>query len=402
MMMAGIAISRLFQRIQVPDVIGLLGFGLVLGPSGLGLSPFRFDSLGTQILITAGAAYILLRGGMSVDHAIVRPVWLTILLLATIGVLVTAAITAVPASILFGVTPVAGLLIAAVIASTDPATLIPILERIHLKPRVRQALVTESALNDATGAILTLTVLTALLGHTASPAAFVLQFVWLVALGFAIGVAIGVLAAWLCTENSWLERERGLVILGAAIASYGVAEAVGGSGFMASFVAGVVLGALGRSKSFRPASMHLQYSDHYLDVSTDLFRILVFALLGSSIDMSRLAPQLPVVLIVVLVFITVARPVAVLVCALPDRRAHWSWQELTFLSWSRQTGVVPAVLVGILASLHSPYIAEISAVTTVAILLTIVIQGATAGWAARRLHLTVCSSSDLATPGTRG
>jgi cell volume regulation protein A len=224
------------------------------------------------------------------------------------------------------------------------------------------------------------------------------------ALGFAVGAAIGVLSAWLSTENRWLEKERGLVVLGAAILSYGVAQAVGGSGFMASFVAGAALGALGRRERFRPAPAHLEYSDHYLDVSMDLFRILVFALLGSSIDISRLAPQLPVVLTVVVVFMTVARPAAVLVCALLDRRARWSWQELVFLSWSRQTGVVPAVLVGILASLHAPHIGEITGVTTLAILFTIVVQGATAGWAARRLHLTVVGSSSpgIASPGTVG
>ena len=127
--------------------------------------------------------------------------------------------------------------------------------------------------------------------------------------------------------------------------------------------------------------------EHYVGNTALAFRILIFILLGSQVDFAPIQQYLVPGIAVVAVFMLVARPVTVFLCALPDRHAKWTVKEMLFMSWTRETGVIPAALVGLLAGKGAPNIDVIGAVTFIAILATILIQASTTRWVAGKLGL---------------
>src|SRR3981081_1540755 len=137
---------------------------MLIGPAVVGSIDIKADSALNQIILLFGASYILFDGGASLRFSVLKGVWITITVLATVGVVITAAITAVAAYYALGVPFMVALLLGAAIASTDPATLVPIFRQIRVRDRVAQTVMSESAFNDATGAILTFAVLAAAAG----------------------------------------------------------------------------------------------------------------------------------------------------------------------------------------------------------------------------------------------
>ncbi len=127
--------------------------------------------------------------------------------------------------------------------------------------------------------------------------------------------------------------------------------------------------------------------DEYVLTTAFVMRSFIFILLGAQVDFALMNQYLVGGVLVVVVFMLVARPVAVFVCAAPDRRAKWSLQELLFMCWTRETGVIPAALAGLLVGMNAPGAPVIASVTFIAILMTILIQATTTKWLARRLGL---------------
>ena len=123
-----------------------------------------------------------------------------------------------------------------------------------------------------------------------------------------------------------------------------------------------------------------------------IMRMFIFILLGSQVDFSLMNRYLVGGVIVVIVFMLVARPITVFLCALPDRRAKWSFNEMLFMCWTRETGVIPAALAGLLLGMKAPGGQIIASVTFIAILMTIVIQATTTKWLARKLGLLIKGS----------
>ena len=383
----GILASRLAAVVRVPDVVLLLLSGVAIGRSGLGWLNLPPDLPGVQLFVVVGAAYILFRGGTTLEFRVLRSVWLTVALLATLGVLATGFVTAFFAAYLFAIPYAAGLLIAAVVASTDPATLIPILEHIRIPIRLKQTILAESALNDATGAIFTFAVLPVALGSSPEPLVTSGSFLWQAAASIGVGSLGGLAAGLLMAERGWLSAYANPLLLGLVILSYAVAEVIGASGYMAAFTAGLLVGNIQYSRFRAEPSVH-ERTVHYLDVTAGVFRMFIFVLLGTQLDLRSLLGLAVPALLTVLALMALARPLAVLLCALPDRAAKWTRADLTFLSWSRETGVIPAALVAALAARHAPHMGQIGAVVTLTILVTILVQGSTAGPLARALGLS--------------
>src|SRR5512135_1499302 len=144
---------------KVPDVVVFLLVGMVIGPGMLGFVDIKADSTVNQLILIFGSSYILFDGGASIKLKVLKEVWITLVVIATIGVLITAAITGVAAYYFLGVPVIVALLLGATLASTDPATLVPVFKQIKIKERVAQTVMSESAFNDAMGAIVTFTVL---------------------------------------------------------------------------------------------------------------------------------------------------------------------------------------------------------------------------------------------------
>ena len=377
------------QKIRIPDVAIFLLAGIALGPHGLKLIDIGADSALNQIILLFGASYILFDGGAALRIPVLKLVWISIVVLATAGVLITAVIVALAAHLVFGLAPVLALLLGASIASTDPATLLPIFRQIRISERVAQTVMSESAFNDAMAAILTFSVLTVATGsgHFSFGGAL-LDLVKQAAIGIAAGVALGYLAALLIAHERWavLAEYAPVVTLVAVIGAYFAASGLQASGFMAVFVFGILLGNK-EQLGFRMEEGEAQKLNEFILTTAFIMRLFIFILLGGQLDFVQMARHWEGGVAIALVLMFVARPVAVFVCALPDRRARWRFSELLFMCWTRETGVIPAALAGLLLGSKVPEAHLIASVTFVTILMTILIQAPTTEWLGRGLGL---------------
>lgn len=388
---SGTVTAVVAQKLRVPDVVVFLLVGIVLGPTGLGLIDIKADSAANQLILIFGSCYILFDGGASLRLNVLKGVWITIVVLATAGVLITAAITAAAAQLFLGVPLIVALLLASTIASTDPATLVPVLRQVKIKERVAQTVMSESAFNDAIGAILTFAVLALAMNQgELSIAAAAFDLVKQAGLGLIVGGVLGYLAALLIAHErlGFLQEYAPAVSLMAVIGAYLGADGLQASGFMAVFVFGIVIG----NQDVFGFSMTVDERgklDDYVLTTSLLMRMFIFILLGTQVDFALMGKHLLGGLAVVAVFMLIARPLTVFACALPDRRARWTRNELLFMCWTRETGVIPGALAGLLIGIGAPEAKLIAAVTFLAILVTILVQATTTRWLAGRLKLLI-------------
>jgi cell volume regulation protein A len=388
LLVAGLVARLLATLVRVPEIVFLLGIGALLGPSALDVLDVPLDSLGAQLVFTLGVSSILFYGGLNLSLEILRKVWLSLGLLAVVGVIVTAVITGAAAALVFGLPFEQGLLIGAVLSPTDPAILIPLFIGSRLRPKVAQTVVAESAFNDPTGAVLALAVAGALLSGQNSLTGPAGDFLGQLALSTAGGVLAGiVLSAAISSRRAGIWRESSAIAVLAVLAmSYVSLDFAGGSGYLGAFLAGLIVGNM----RMLGLSMHDEHSRDLTITSrslADIVTIFVFVVVGANLPFHALGEEILPALAVVAVLLLVARPVTVAICMLPDRRSGWSRAELAFVCWTRETGVVPAALVGVLAALAVPNGDLLASVVALAILVTLAVQAVPAPWLARRLGL---------------
>jgi cell volume regulation protein A len=393
----GTITGLLAQRARIPDVAAFLLAGMLIGPQALGLIDIKADSALYQILLLFGASYILFDGGASLRFDVMKRIWITVVVIATVGVVITAAITGVAAHFVLGLPWIVAALLGATLASTDPATLVPIFRQIHIRDRVAQMVMSEAAFNDATGAIVTFGVLTVAMGSGEFSLMWsLIDLLKEAAIGIVAGVVLGYLAALLIAHERWaffLEYAPVVTIM-AVIGAYFAADGLRASGFMAVYVFGIMLGNK-EAFGFKMADGEAQKLDQYVETTAFIMRLLIFILLGSQVDFGLMNRYLLGGIVVVAVLMLAARPAAVFLCALPDRRARWSLNEILFMCWTRETGIMPAALAGILLGVKAPGAQTIAAVTFIAILMTILIQAPTTRWLGARLGLVPPTTPDI-------
>jgi cell volume regulation protein A len=385
----GTLAGLLAQKIRIPDVAVFLVAGIAIGPQMLGLIHISAESALNQIILLFGASYILFDGGASLRLNVLKQVWITILVISTIGVIVTAVITGIAAHYILGIPLIVALLLGATLAATDPATLVPIFRQIRIKGRVAQTVMSESAFNDAMGAIVSFGVLAVAMGDEKfSLALSLFDLIKQSVIGIVAGIALGYLAALLIAHERWafLAEYAPVVTLVAVIAAYFAASGLHASGFMAVFVFGIMLGNK-ETFDFQMEPGEAQKLDEFVLTTAFIMRLFIFILLGAQVDFALMGKYWLGGVAVVTVLMLMARPVTVFLCALPDRRARWSFAELVFMCWTRETGVIPAALAGLLLGIKAPGAQVIASVTFVAILMTILIQAPTTEWLGRRLRL---------------
>jgi cell volume regulation protein A len=247
----------------------------------------------------------------------------------------------------------------------------------------------ESAFNDAMGAIVTFAVLAVAMGTGEfSPAASLLDLLKQSVVGIVAGATLGYLAALLIAHERWafLAEYAPVVTLVAVVGAYFAADGLQASGFMAVFVFGIVLGNKD-SFGFVMEAGEQQKLEEYVATTAFIMRLFIFILLGAQVDFGLMAQYWRGGTVVVAVLIFVARPLTVFPCALPDRRARWHFDEMLFMCWTRETGVIPAALAGLLLGMKAPGAQMIASVTFIAILATILIQAPTTRWLAGKLGL---------------
>ena len=384
--------SGLLARLaRVPDVVVFLLVGMLIGPGMLGFVDIKADSGINQLILIFGSSYILFDGGASIKLKVLKEVWITLVVIATVGVLITAAITGAAAYYFLGIPVMVALLLGATLASTDPATLVPVFKQVKIKERVAQTVMSESAFNDAMGAIVTFTVLGVAMGagdFSATDA--LIDLLKQTSFGIVIGGVLGYLAAFLIAHEryNFLAEFAPVVTLMAVIAAYMAADGLHASGFMAVFVFGIMLGNV-ESLGFKRSSEESHQLEDFVMTTALIMRMFIFILLGTQVDFGLMNQYLWAGVAVVIVFMLVARPVTVFLCALPDRHAKWAFKEMLFMCWTRETGVIPGALAGMLVGMKAPGAQIIASVTFIAILMTILIQATTTKWLAKKLDLLV-------------
>ena len=385
----GTLTALLAQKIKIPDVALFLIVGLLIGPDTLGLIDIRADSALNVTILLFGASYILFDGGASLRLSVLRQVWITIVVIATVGVVITAAITGISAHFILGVPLIVALLLGATLSATDPATLVPIFRQIRIRDRVAQTVISESAFNDATGAIVTFGVLAVAMGtHEFSLATSLFELLKQSIIGIFAGIVLGYVAAFIIAHERWsfLVEYAPVVTLVVVLGAYFSADSLHASGFVAVFVAGIVIGNKD-TLGFRMEEGEQRKLEEFVSTTAFIMRLFIFILLGTQIDFGLMRQNLAGGIIVTLIFMLIARPATVFLCALPDRRARWSFNEMLFMCWTRETGVIPAAIAGLLVSMKAPGAHLIASITFIAIVMTILIQAPTTQWLGDKLGL---------------
>jgi cell volume regulation protein A len=406
LLLSAALVARLVASLlRVPEILVLVLVGALLGPSLLDVIDVPLDSVGAQLIFTLGVSLILFYGGLNLSVGVLRHVWVGLGMLVVPGVVLTAVVTGAVAHFAFDLPWTAALLMGAVLSPTDPAILIPLFVRSRLRPKVAQTVVAESAFNDPTGAVLALALAGVLLSGNGSLAAPAGEFAVDLGISTVIGILAGVfLAAVISSQRAGIWRESSAAaVLAVVTIGYFSLDSAGGSGYLGAFLAGLIVGNMERLG----LAMH---SEHERDMrqfafnTADLVTFFVFLVLGANIPFDELGENLLPAIAVLAALLLLARPLTVLACTLPDRRGAWTRHEVAFLCWTRETGVVPAALVGVLAGLGVPHNDEYASVVALAIIMTLILQALPAGWLAGRLGLLDGEAPTAAspTPGTVG
>jgi cell volume regulation protein A len=369
-------------------MVVLLLAGILIGPEVLEWVDIPLDGLGPQLLFSLGVSLILFYGGLELSLRVLSRVGVGLVLLAVPGVVITALVVGAAAALAFDLPFEQGFLIGAVVAPTDPAILIPLFERLRVRPKVVQTVVAESALNDPTGAVLAVTIAAFILEGEDSVAGAAGEFLADLGLSVALGIVLGLLLLVGVSERRFgIWRESPALVAGLAIAAgYVSIDYAGGSGYLGAFIAGLIVG---NSERFGLAARETVRREigYFSTFATHVVVLLVFLVLGANLPLGTIADEALPALAVIAVLVFLARPVTVLACALPDRRAAWTREELTFLAWTRETGVVPASIAGLLVAQGVPAEDELVTVVALAVIVTLVLQATIKGWLARRLNL---------------
>jgi potassium/hydrogen antiporter len=384
----GLFARLLAEVVHLPEIVIMVGFGVLIGPSALDIAEAPIGSVGVEIVLTVGVGFILFYGGLGLSLHVLRTVSVGLALLVVPGVFLTAIVTGLAAAVVFGLPADAAFLMGAVLAPTDPAILIPLFSRMQVRPKVTQTVIAESAFNDPTGAILALAVAGVVATGHASVTDELASFVRNLLSSAAIGIVVGfVLAVTVSSRRMGIWRESpAIAALVGVSAGYFSLESIDGSGYLGAFIAGLIVGNMelfGLEMNERHERELLTFVASLADIVT----MLVFITLGANLPLADIWRHLWAGLLVLAVFVFVARPLAVILCTWPDRQAGWTRAERTFLCWTRETGVVPAALGGILLQSHVPHAHLIVSIVALAIVATLLAQATTAGWLAGRLGL---------------
>jgi cell volume regulation protein A len=324
---------------------------------------------------------ILFDGGVRTSAESFRVALRPAVSLATLGVVVTAVITGAFATWLFELSWLQGLLIGSIVGSTDAAAVFALLQSrgVDLQQRVRATLEVESGSNDPMAVFMVVVLVEALgAGHTSLTAGVMVEFAKQMALGALGGLVAGRVLIWLINR---LNLETGLyplLAVAGGVTTYGLITVAGGSGFLAIYLAGVILGnsSLQAMRDIRRVNDGLAW----------LSQITMFLLLGLLVTPSQFLPVALPALLVALALMLVARPVAVCVSLLPFRVP---WREQFFVSWVGLRGAVPIVLATfpLMAGLEQG--ATYFNVAFIVVLMSLLLQGWTLAPLARLLKLEV-------------
>jgi potassium/hydrogen antiporter len=379
LVMAGILSSLLALRFGAPLLLVFLLIGMLAGDSGPG--QLRFDDVRSTYLVGSVAlALILFDGGLKTRFQSIRAVLAPSTVLATAGVLLTALVTAPFAKYVLDLNWTESLLVGAVVASTDAAAVFLLVhaQGLRLRPRVGATLEAESGTNDPFAVFLTLMLVEFISLGQGSFGHIALEFVREAGLGAVVGVVGGRLVVVALNRVALPQGLHAPFVATAALVIFGAAQIAHGSGFLAVYLAGIIIGN-------RPTRAHNSVVT-FLDAATWLAQIVMFVMLGLLVSPQRLVSSIVPALLVALVLMLLARPLAVFLCLAPFR---FNWREKLFIAWTGLRGAVAIFLASIpmLVGLSKAYL--YFDVAFVVVFISLLLQGWTLAPAARLLHVAL-------------
>ena len=376
------------KKIKIPDVVVYLLLGIVAGPIFFNVINVNSFPVANELILSFGSAVILYEGGREIKLKVLSQVRVTVGLLATVGVVISMLIVAVSVHLVFG-TPISiCLLLGAIIASTDPASLIPVFSQIPIVNKLKQTVISESAFNDAVGAVLVTTLTSTIVSNEFTLSTSLFELIIMITIGTLIGIGIGLGAEAISSEKRYgIFSEFGPIIsVLTVVFAYEIAELLHGSGYMAVFIAGLISGNKKQFGLWAPEESFIS-SVHFRENIATLSRMAIFIVLGTRVDLVSILRYALPSLMIVAILMFVARPLVVLICTFPDKRAHWNKNEIFFMMWVRETGVIPAALSSMVVSMKLPGYEMISSVVFMTILVTLLLQASTTKWVAKKLDV---------------
>lgn len=372
--------SSMSSRLGIPLLLVFLIVGMLAGEEGPG--GIAFDNIDTVYVIGSLAlAIILLDGGMRTRAENFKVALWPSLSLASFGVLISALITGLATAWLLELHWLQGLLLGSIVGSTDAAAVFSLLQGkgLNLKRRVGATLEIESASNDPMAIFLTITLVEMLAnGQTSFSWSFLLMLLQQFGIGGICGLAGGFFLTWLVNRVNLDTGLYPLLITSGAILVFAVTNILGGSGFLAIFITGLVLGN-SRLRS-------LQNILHMQDGMAWLSQIGLFLMLGLLVTPSEMLTIALPALAIAFFIILVARPIAVLICLAPF---VFSWRERLFISWVGLRGAVPVMLAifPLVAGLEQAQL--LFNLAFVVVLVSLLLQGASLPIAARLCRVEI-------------
>ncbi len=375
-LIVAIAAVKLSTRSGLPSLLIYLGIGLALGNRGLGID-FSDEEM-AQVLGYAALVLILTEGGVTTKWESIKGSLAPAAALATVGVMVSILVVALAAHYVLGMSWNTALIIGAILASTDAAAVFAVLRRVPLPRGLSGMLEAESGFNDAPVVILvTAFAVQSAAGEPVSWWALSLTVVAELVVGSLVGLAVGWLGGRLMSRVAGGSSALFAIgVVAVSVLAYAAADVVHASGFIACYLASLVLG-----------NMSLPHRASMLGFATALgwlAQIGLFVMLGLLADPAGFPSQILPALVLGLVLLLVARPLSVVLSCAPFRMA---WRTQAFLSWAGLRGAVPVVLATVPMTAGARGVTGIFDLVFVLVIIFTIVQAPTLPWVAHRLRL---------------
>jgi cell volume regulation protein A len=368
---------RFSGRLGIPGLLLYLLLGLLLGSV---FPALHFEDAGLATVLGYGALVLILaHGGLTTRLDQLRPVMWPAFTLATLGVAISIAVLAVPLMLIFGVDAKPALLLGAVLAATDAAAVFAVMRRLRIGRRMRTLLEAEAGFNDAPVVVLVSVIASGALTGTAWWLVPVVVAAELVG-GAVVGIGLGVASAWLLRRIALpavgLYPIAALALL---VAAYGAADLLHVSGFLAVYVAAVIVGSSARLP-------HRRSITGFSEGLSWIAEIGLFVMLGLLADLAGLPEAVPLALAAAAIVVLVARPLAAIASLAPFR---WPARMIAFASVAGLRGAVPIVFAAIPLSYAIPQGALVFNVTLIVVLVLALVQTPALPFLGRRLGVVL-------------
>lgn len=372
-----LSLNKMSNKLGIPMLLAYILLGMMFGTDGILKIPFDNFTIAEQIC-TVSLIFIMFYGGFGTNWKQAKPVAGKAVLLSTVGVILTAVTTGAFCHFILKMDFWESMLIGSVISSTDAASVFSILrsKRLNLKNNTASMLEVESGSNDPCSYMLTVIILTIMSGELSGSSLVVMIFSQII-FGILVGVVVALAAAFILKKvNFATDGFDTIFVFSMALVSYAGATMINGNGYLAAYIAGIILG--------NTPLHHKKSLVHFFDGITGLMQMLIFFLLGLLAYPSQLPKILPIALAIAVFLTFVARPVSVFAILMPFRCPV---KQQLLVSWAGLRGAA-SIVFAIMATVSPAYTKnDLFHIVIFIVLFSISIQGTLLGLVAKKLDM---------------